>query len=202
MPITFLKSESEEDISSSLLLEEGVSETASISAPSNGSEDNIAANEKSSPFTDHVTASSPASEVIIETDDVVSVAPVQLKQRKRMKKIIPPTNCVKCKNTAKRQCMKCQIKELKLVVKEKDKLNKALKTALEKSEKKVACLESKLKHRIEKYRKSLKTEQKRRYRMGKYAMVTVLFYIFCICWFEKLIFYCNFKCLGSCFNHC
>ena len=102
---------------------------------------------------------------------------------------MPPTNCTRCKKSVKGQCMQCQIKELKLLVKEKDRLNKILETALEKSEKKAASLERKLKHRMEKYRKMINTEVKRRNLNGKHAMVILLYSIIVYLLWRKLIYH-------------
>ena len=111
----------------------------------------------------------------IETGGVpVPTVPVK---RRRTNKTVPPTNCTRCKKSVKGQCMLCQIEELKLLVKEKYRMNKIIETALEKSEKKAASLERKLKHRMEKYRKRLNTEVKRRNLMEKYAMVIILYLI-------------------------
>ena len=113
-----------------------------------------------------VTASTSELESQASKDYVPSaVLPTKLK---RKFKITPPSQCMKCTRETKGQCAPCKIKELKMMVREKDKQLAIAKCCQDKLEIKIL----QLKARLQESRKKLNTSGKRVSRMKRYLQVT------------------------------
>lgn len=72
------------------------------------------------------------------------------KKQKRKYRIIPPSTCKMCKKEIKGQCAPCQVKELKMLVKEKDKQLKIVRRHQVKSAMHIDNLKLKLKEKSKK----------------------------------------------------
>lgn len=92
-------------------------------------------------------------------------------KRKRIKKIIPPNNCLKCKKEIKGMCPTCLLKEMKNAIKEKDKQLQLAHRHIDKLEKKLATSDKKNKDRVKTYRTRINTWEKRYARIRKYSAV-------------------------------
>lgn len=106
------------------------------------------------------------------TDTTYSNAP------REVEKITSPNDCLKCKKEIKGKCVTCQIRELKLALKEKDKQLKCVRYHNVKLEKIRSITKRKHQDRVKTYRKRINTWEKRYERILKYSMVkfSIIFY--------------------------
>lgn len=103
------------------------------------------------------------------TDAEIVVAPtVPGKKPKRVYRIKAPTYC-ECFKEIKGKCAPCQIRELKMLVKEKDKQLKIVRSYQVKATVDIAKLKCKLKEKD----KKLNTSSKQLARMRQYAVVNI-----------------------------
>ena len=107
------------------------------------------------------------------TEEVAAPSEVSATRKKR---IIPPVDCLKCRQEIKGKCSSCLIKELKSLVKEKDIENKRLQRSNSSQAKSIVRKDAKIlkfKERIRLYRRKLDTSGHRVKIMSRYAQVCV-----------------------------
>ena len=93
------------------------------------------------------------------------------KKGQRKVRITIPTNCVKCLSDIKGQCAQCQVKELKRLLKIKDRLLQNKVKQLKRLQAKSDIRHRKMKLKLIEARRKLNTSRNRLFRMKKYANV-------------------------------
>ncbi len=93
------------------------------------------------------------------------------RKQKRKYRIIPPSACGLCRKEIKGQCPTCQIKELKSLLREKDKQLRSAMRHQAKSKRKIDSQKLRLKVKNQK----LNTFKQQLTRMKRYAQVTAFF---------------------------
>lgn len=105
-------------------------------ATNNTTIDDIPATETNNPKINDITGST--------AENVAVFRAVSFRKPRKKKRFIPPVKCRKCSKEIKGNCSSCLIKELQLIIKEKDKENRQLKRKISTQIKSIVGKDSKL----------------------------------------------------------